>query len=140
MVKIQVLVLCCVFTLPLRAQPVEDYYGMAPVRAAMSAPGLSVSFIERQIERMGDRIGIALLKIYSPEELRDEKLAEAYLPLIRMAFSYPKAITRNEDRMPDVTLFILDSLPKADWSPAVKEQAVDLISFLRSQAEKPARQ
>lgn len=139
MLRIQVLGLCFAFTVALHSEPQTDDYNLSPVKAAMSVPSLSVSFIERQIHRMGDGMGIALLKIYSPDELRDEKLATAYLPLIRMAFSYPEAITRPEDHKPDVTLFFLKSLNTDNWSPALKEEAADLISFLETGAENRTR-
>ncbi len=124
--------LCLALTCGLHAQPQRDFYGLAPVRAAMKAPELSVSFIERQIYRMGDGIGIALLKLYSLDELRDEKLAKAYLPLIRMAFSDPVAVTVPENRKADVTLLLLATLPTDNWSPDLQREADELISFLKS--------
>jgi hypothetical protein len=66
---------------------------------------------------LGDRVSIAVLKIYSAEEIRQAENADAYLTVVRNAFSSRmSAVSRPGDRScmvsevdadPKVTLFVL---------------------------------
>ncbi len=138
MLRIHILALSCALAVVgLYSRPQDDPYGLVPVRQATQG-GLWTGFLEKQIDRLGDRIGIALLKIYSLDELGREALAKAYLPVIRAAFSYPHLIARPEDRKPDVTLLLLQSLPKDDWSDDLKKEASELILFLKAGVQEPS--
>ncbi len=139
--RIHILALFCALTpVGLYSGPQDDPYGLAAVREAMRLKGFSSGFLEKQIDSLGDSVGIAFLKIYSMEQLRQETLAKEYLPVIRAAFSYPRLIARPEDRKPDVTLLLLRSLSKDDWNNDLKKEAADLISFLEAGGqERPER-
>jgi hypothetical protein len=91
----------------------QDPYSIQLVsRFLQMPPGLAmgVSFTEKQIARLGDRLSIALLKIYSEKELKDPQNIKLYLPMIKGAFLGSTMIQISEDRKPRVTLFLLKYL------------------------------
>src|SRR5438270_8493185 len=75
----------------------EDRYSTDEVKALLQqSQDFSSSFSEKQLSRLGDRISIALMKIYSEKELIDPQNMKRYLPLIVNAFRFPKLIAEND--------------------------------------------
>lgn len=68
------------------------------------------SFSQKQLQGLGDRASIALIKLYSLEELTTADNIRKYLPAIQDAFNAPKTIAIPEDRQPRVTLILLHYL------------------------------
>lgn len=59
---------------------------------------------------LGDRVSIAILKIYTGDELLQPDNAQAYLTLARNAFSMRASVVEKSDLDPKVTLFVLEYL------------------------------
>ncbi len=139
-VKPRLLQIACVYlvmTLHFTAMAQEpgDFYGTRPVRNSLAIPA-SISFIEKQINRLGDRSGIALVKLFPQEELESGEHANQYLELIQSAFAYPHLISRSEDQKAEVTLFLLECLEQK-WGPAVAAKASETETLLRRETAKP---
>jgi hypothetical protein len=102
-----------------------DTYGLETVRNALRNPewALGWSVLEKQINRMGDRLAIALVKIYTETELVDARNVERYLPLIRAAFVAPHMVPNAADRHPAVTMLLLRRL-EAEARDEVERQRV----------------
>ena len=85
-------------------------YSVTEVKELLKQPvGFSSSFSEKQIQRLGDRASIALMKIFSEDELTDPKNIKRFLPFIVDAFRNPNLIP-IKDREPRVTLIFLKFL------------------------------
>jgi len=86
----------------------EDDYSIPVVINLMKQPtGLSSGFAEKQVNRLGDRVSIALLKILDDTDFKDSQKVKSILPLIRASFLHPGLIKYQEDRNPKITLFML---------------------------------
>ena len=86
----------------------DDPYSITIVKALLKQPsGFSSGISEKQINRLGDRVSIALLKIHSENELKDPNRIRKFLPLIEESFRYPDLISIPEDQKPRVTLVLL---------------------------------
>ncbi len=86
----------------------NDPYSVGQVHQLLKTPvGFSSGFDEKASERLGDRMAIALLKIYPPEELKNPKVVRRCLGLISQAFQAPSRIDSSYDRQPDVALVLL---------------------------------
>src|ERR1700758_5014022 len=74
----------------------DDPYSIIFVRNnlqnAAAAPGSRISFAVKDLQRLGDGVSIALLKIIDENEMTDTKTVEASLQLIHDSFSYPPII------------------------------------------------
>lgn len=82
------------------------------LKTALSQPGVHTSFVEKQLQRRGDAVSIALLKILDERDLKENRTVEALLDLIREAFSSPNLISLEEDKKPNVTMFLLRYLER----------------------------
>src|SRR5205807_1006185 len=69
-------------------QIVEDY-DLPLVRRALSeqAQGASFSFTNKYVARLGDRVSIALLKIFDDSDLHNPRQLRAALKLVRESFA-----------------------------------------------------
>lgn len=106
----------------------EDTYSIDVVKRLLIQPkGFSTGFAEKQANRLGDRVSIALLKIFTEEELMRPQNVAAFLPLIRSSFLSPNLISIEEDRKPDVTLFLLSHLERTVKSPSLGREISQLI-------------
>ena len=110
----------------------EDPYSTHLVRALLQSPVLQATgFGEKQLNRLGDRVSIALVKILKEEELKNPQEIRKILPLIRGAFVAPQIITVPEDKKPAVTLLLLNYLEAAVQDGALRKEIVDLIEFVK---------
>lgn len=92
------------------AAQTDSGYSVIEVKELLKQPsGFSSSFSEKQVNRLGDRISIALMKIYSQDDLKDPRNIKRYLPLITDAFRFPQLVAA-EDREPRITLVLLEFL------------------------------
>ena len=72
--------------------------------------GFSSGFMEKANNRLGDKIGVALLKIYPGKALNKPDNIRTFLPVIDGAFKYPDLIGDPQDRRANVTLPLLRRL------------------------------
>src|SRR6267143_588189 len=111
----------------------SDPYSIGLVRGALSthSMGARVSHIEKNIARCGDRVSIALIKIYGDADLSNPTMVRQILPVIRDAFSQPQFITTGADKQPNVTILLLNHLQQKMVSdPKVQEEIVQTKEFV----------
>ena len=114
----------------------NDYYSVNFVDNLLRQSGdFKLSVTEKQLNRLGDRISIALLKILDEKELRDPKKLRKILPLIRDAFVKPEIVSIPEDRKPKITLFLLGHLGNVS-DPVIQEQLIQITKFVKEQTAK----
>ena len=97
--------------------------------------GFSSGFSEKQSNRLGDQVSIALLKIFNEKELEDAQNIRRFLPIIRSAFLYPKLIP-TQYRKPRVTLPLLARLERRVADAELKSEISTVAEFLKKQAKR----
>ena len=125
------------FAIPLNGQSNEaDPYSIDFVHKALSlhSQGIYVSFVEKNIPRRGDQISIALLKIFTDNELSTPEIVRSFLPLIRQSFSQPEAISMDIDKKPRVALFLLNYLQRNISDTQTQRHIEETIKFLQEKA------
>ncbi|MDQ5845793.1 MAG: hypothetical protein M3539_10925 [Acidobacteriota bacterium] len=114
----------------------DDAYSIHLVENLLQYPTqLGAGFTEKQLNRLGDRVSIALLKILPEGELSNPQKVRSFLPLIRAAFLYPNLISIGEDRKPKVTLFLLRHLENEAKDRWLKEEIVQLRDFVKEKTK-----
>lgn len=119
------------------AQVREDSYSIQLVKNLLQYPAqLGAGFSEKQVNRLGDKVSIALLKILDEQALSNPQQIRKFLPLIHTAFLAPQIITIAEDKKPAVTLFLLRYLEANAQDGNLKNEIAQLMGFIK---EKTAR-
>jgi hypothetical protein len=115
------------------AQCAEDY-NVPLVRVALKEhlQGISFSFREKYVSRLGDRVSIALLKILDDGDLANPQMVRAVLRLVNQSFMYDNLISRVEDRKPKVTLFLLNHLLSGTRDSKLRLEISDLIELVKN--------
>lgn len=88
----------------------NDLYAEHVVRNALLANGVSFSFTEKEINKLGDRAAIGLIRIIGQEPLANPDQITSMLGILQTAFSAPNIIVSDADRYPRATLFLLTCL------------------------------
>lgn len=101
------------------AQAIEDTYGEKAVNDALLTSGVSVSQIEKEVNRLGDRAAIGIMRVLEPKKLQNPEQIKNVLAILQQAFTAPRLITRAEDRSPKATLFLLDCLQHSPASTSI---------------------
>jgi hypothetical protein len=110
----------------------EDNYSIPIVTNLMKqTTGLGSGFAEKQVNRLGDRVSIALLKILDETDFKDSQKLKSILPLIRASFLFPELIKYQEDRNPKVTLFMLQKIESDIEDAKLKSDITALIEFIK---------
>jgi len=94
--------------------------------------GFSSGFSEKQSDRLGDRVSIALLKIFNGNELEDPQNIRRFLPIIRSSFLYPNLIP-TQYRKPKVTLPLLARLERRVADVKLKSEISAVAGFVKEQ-------
>ena len=77
-----------------------------------SYDGISISWLEKENSRLGDKVGVAILKIYRGKALNKPDNIRTFLPVIQLAFKDPEMIENSEDKNPKVTAALLRRLKR----------------------------
>ncbi len=109
-------------------------YSINLVRSAVKlhAQGAYVSIVEKRLPRLGDQVSIALIKIYSADELSKPETIRSFLPVIQDAFSAPQDIAQEADKKADVTLFLLKSLQRSVQDSQILRGIADTIGYVET--------
>jgi hypothetical protein len=103
------------------------------VEALLQQPsGFSSGFSEKTSARLGDRVSVALLKIFKNNELEDPDNIRRFLPIIRSAFLYPTLVPAQY-RKPKVTLPLLARLERKVTDVELKRQLSEVATFVTEQ-------
>lgn len=132
---------CCgllLFALPLGGQSGgEDSYEMNLVQTnlkiSLDAPGFTTGAVVKNLQRLGDGVSIAILKVTDESSIAEPKMVEAFLPLIHHAFSYPPLISVPANRDPKVTLFLLGHLQKDLVEVQTKQHIQETMEYVKRQ-------
>ena len=120
-------------------QEQQDPYAIQMIQRALtislSQPGVKTSFVEKQLQRRGDAVSIALLKILDERDLTEERTVEAMLDLIRQAFSFPNLISLEEDKKPKVTMFLLKDLQRTVSNTTTQRDIEETIDFVNQKVK-----
>jgi len=112
----------------------NESYDVPLVKGLLQHPeGLGWSGFDKQVNRLGDRVSIALLKILEEKDFQNPQTVRSSLQLIRHSFLFPKLISIPIDREPKVTLFLLTHMRTGVNDPALKEEISKLIKFVKTQ-------
>jgi hypothetical protein len=120
-----------------RATPTsaDDRYSVSQVRSAVQflqgKNGVAWSGNIKEylwpLLALGDRVSIAILKIYTADELVQPDNAEAYLTVVRNAFSMRASVIEKSDIDPKVTLFVLEYLKQRTSSDAAIQRRIEYL-------------
>jgi len=101
-----------------------DTYSLQSVKARIAerSAGLIWGPGSRHISGLGDKVAIAITKIYKGPDLTDPQNVRVYLPLIREAFKNPQEISDEEDRNPSVTMLLLGRLAETVTDTSLGEE------------------
>jgi hypothetical protein len=120
------------------AQGRDDPYSMRLVQSLLHYPAqLGSGFTEKQLNRLGDRVSIALVKSLQPEDLKNPQEIRQVLAIIGAAFLAPQLIVVPEDKKPAVTLLLLNYLEATVQDEVLKKEIVDLTSALKERTAPP---
>jgi hypothetical protein len=86
--------------------------------------------VEKQLQRRGDAVSVALLKILDDRDLKEDRTVEAVLDLVRQAFSSPKLISLEEDKKPKVTMFLLKYLQRSISDAKTLQDIEETVRFV----------
>lgn len=112
----------------------NETYDVPLVRGLLQQPeGLGWSGMDKQVNRLGDRISIALLKILEEKDFQNPQTIRNMLQLIRHSFLFPKLISIPADREPKVTIFLLMHLRNEVKDFALKEEIAKVVEFVKAQ-------
>ena len=122
--QLMLVVLSCVLASAKDTLPCDPYSIDAVQRILSSPTAMASGFGEKEMSRLGDRAAIALVKIFSKEDLATPSTVRRILPIIKAAFEQPKIITYEKDRAPDFTIILLRHLSDNIRDPKLR-QAID---------------
>lgn len=92
--------------------------------------GYQSSWIDKANKRLGDKVAVAVVKIYKKRELYEAKNIRQYLPVIRNAFSLPAMVENEVDRRPTNTLKLLDRLKENVGDKELREEISKTADFI----------
>jgi hypothetical protein len=95
------------------------------------------SFLEKNIYRNGDGIALGIARAFTQEELLDPDRLGRILSIIRLSFSQPNYIARDQDRRPAVTRLLLVFLENQSADSKTKRSIADAEAYVSSQVAHP---
>jgi hypothetical protein len=118
----------------------EDCYDTKLVRSWVELQPWALqgnSFVEKAIYRSGDGVSLGIVRAFTPEELLDRERLRRILSIIRLSFSQPRYISREQDREPKVTRLLLFFLQDQCADKKLEESIVDTSTYVSSQLAQP---
>lgn len=117
-------VMACGLAAPSAHGRPDDQDDVAAVRSWVETPpGVieGISFVEKAVYRMGDRIALEIVQGFSDDEILDPSRVERVLAIVRLSFSQPRFITRERDRVPLETDLLLSYLEWRERDGTLRE-------------------
>ena len=113
----------------------SDVYSLRTVEfeLRMRSGGMNVihGFTQKRLARLGDAVGIALLKILSIQQMQNSQTVKDLLPIVRDAFDHPELISVDSDKNPKVTVFLLDYLIHNVSDTQTRQDIEETIAFVK---------
>lgn len=118
-----------------QAEGDDDPYNLAVMRFELKANSAGQRMIHswsrKRLIQLGDGASVALLKILTPDELRDPERVKEYAPIIQTCFSEPGSILLETNKDPKVTFFLLSHLQRDINDPSAQELLRQTEEFVR---------
>jgi len=115
----------------------DDPYSMTFVRNNLQIvttnPGLRISVVVKNLQRLGDGVAVALLKTLDERDLLNTKTVEACLQLIHDSFSYLPIVSLDVNREPKVTMFLLNHLKRNVSDTQTHRDIEETIQYVKHQ-------
>jgi hypothetical protein len=114
----------------------DDYYQADSIKLWLEIPTFSVpSWCLKLFPTMGDRVAVAVLKaIYPANNVEDVKLRKI-LAAISASFEYLDMIGNHSDRVPAITLCLLELLFARAGSSGQREKIRSVASEVKTRTE-----
>ena len=108
----------------------DDPYAEQTIRNTLALNGVSPSFVEKDIGRLGDRAAIGLMRVLSEEPLVRPDQLKNILSILRDAFRVRSIISNEADRQPKATLFLLNCLQEQAASRDLRDEISETRTFV----------
>jgi hypothetical protein len=109
------------------------------VKACGGGTGLFEPF-GRAINQLGDDVSVSVLKGLELTELTKPENVRGYLCMVRIAFYNISTILREEDRVPHVTIFLLEYLKEEMAHDGDLEAQINSVeSYVKQQTQEQPR-
>jgi len=108
----------------------DDPYAERAIQSALSLNGVSLSFTEKAINRLGDRAALGLMRAMSNQPLTTPDQVRGVLSIIRNSFAAPRVIALDADRKPKATLFLLKYLQVLPISRSLTAEVSKTKAFI----------
>ena|SRR5271156_6020232 len=93
-----------------------------------------------EIAQLGDDASASILKGFDRTELAKRENIKGYLCIVRLAFWKPERIARAEDRVPGVTIFLLEYLKeKTAHEKDLEAQINSVEAYVKQQTQEQPR-
>ena len=117
-----------------------DAYSLETIQNALSAPeSFSVGWQEAAVNRMGDRAAVSILKLVEADQLAKPEVVNKVLMILQEAFARPEIVAAEEDRVPQVTRFVLRYLSQQFSSPPMRDSINKTSNYIEQQAKEYLR-
>jgi hypothetical protein len=93
------------------------------------------TFLEKAIYRSGDRIALGIVHTFTTEELLDPGRLNRVISIVRLSFSQPKYITRNQDKHPAVTKLLRSFWEYQCKDAKLRKNITDAEEYISMQAD-----
>jgi hypothetical protein len=114
-----------------------DFYSLRTIEFELklrSKDKTAIFFSTQKIlNRLGDGVAVALIKILDDKELTNPRTVQGFLPIIREGFAQPKLISRGEDLTPKITLLLLNHLRQNVIDAETQNEIQEGVEFIRRQ-------
>jgi hypothetical protein len=120
-------------TCPCPSAPLEPF-ALSIVRGALNLAekGVFLDNYMKIIPPMGDTASVAILKLVDRKELLKPEMTKACLFVVLTAFSAPNLISRDIDKDPKVTLFLLSYLHDKEVDKELEKQIEDTEVYVKT--------
>jgi len=102
--------------------------------------GDMVGALGLEMTKLGDEVSASILRGMAPTDLASPENIKSYLCLVRLAFWKPERIVRPEDRVPGVTIFMLEYLKEREiHNEDLKAEINSVEDYVKQQTEEHPR-
>jgi hypothetical protein len=102
------------------------------VEMPLGMPG-GIWYLDKNVYRSGDRMALGIVHAYTEEELVNPDRVARIISILRLSFSQPKYITRDEDKNPAVTLLLLEFLESQHEDASLEQSIKDTEDYVSKQ-------
>jgi hypothetical protein len=112
--------------------PIAEY--QPSVESMLKLPeGLSISWVDKYVSRLGDDAAVILIRLGAPKNLQSPSDIRKALNVLHVAFDCPSCIEHNESKTAEVTALLLDLMESRTRDPRIIEQIAKVRDYIGSQ-------